>query len=1290
MWFGTQNGLNCWDGEIMKTFLPSDNDSTSIQDYNIQHIIQENNHLWVCTRAGVSRLNLKTMKFENFVVPSERIVLYRDSIFVISPVGLFTFNTHKNIFEKATSTYGGNNKLTAAFVDLEDNLWIADETAQRIIKISNTGKEYFQLPFSAPVELTELFVDSKKSLWIGTGAKGLVKYETESRKYTLINTISKPFYLNSPIVRQIIEDSENRIWVATFNGVSVFNIQNNSTSSIFSEKNNENSLRHNSVHSMYIGNDDIIWAGTYFGGVSYGKISDPLYKKYKKPLSAQTPLFPVIGQIIEDEKENLWIATEGGGLDYYNRETQIFTNYTKRNDNTGLSQTNVKTICLAKDKLLIGTFRGGLNILDLKTKKFEYKKFGSSQVTFESVTSIIPLGEDFLIGTNFGLFKYNLNGNFSKLLDSKIFENQSNPLFVNHLARDSKGLIWLGTEFHGLVSYNPINGEIMHYNNKSLHDNSPENQAINYVLEDHHFRLWVGTNGGGLYLFNKATQSFTQYTKDKDGIASNDIYGIQESRFGNLWVSTRNGLTRFDVENKKFYNYDHKSGFPLGELNHKALFLDKNGELFVGGIEGLVSFNEERLIHDNSNLNIIFSSLEVNNEEISANDNTQLLQAHISNTQKLTLKPNHTVFKIGFSACNFNQDNHNQYQYKLKGFDEKWVNAGFSSTATYTNLNPGKYTFSVRGTDAVGTPITPTESIEIIVKPPITRTWFAYLFYTLLIIGLILLFNYFYLGKVRLKYQLENARSEKDKIKEINQYKLMFFTNVSHEFMTPLTIILSSIENIFSKNKLPEEIKPSLQQILRNSKRLKNLNRELLDFRKLEQGHMRLQVQSNNIIPYLNDIFESFQVLAKEKKVNYQFVKNIEKEMLWYDSRQMDKVFYNLLSNAFNHTNVVGGMVTIKMESDQFETKIHISDNGKGISKDEVSKVFNRFFRADQIKKHNEYYGSGIGLALSENIVKAHKGTILCQSELGVGTTFTVSLKKGRSHFNNNEIATKITENQFSLDKDLIYTTGRLSNNLKEEVSELDSEEAPTLLIVDDNAEIRSIIKTIFIQKYHIELANSGEQGLEKAIQLQPDIIISDVKMPGMSGFEMCEMLKRNVKTSHIPIALLTALGSEEDKISGFKCGADSYITKPFNSESLVARIENLFENRKKLQSVFNQDLNTNSKSLAQNKTDQIFIDKAQQIIETHLLNPEFSVTDFAAEMSMSRTIFFKKIKAITGQTPNDFILTYKLKKAADILLKNTEKNVSEVAYDLGFNSPRYFSQCFKSHFGTSPSKYGK
>lgn len=1288
MWIGTRNGLNCWDGVRMKRFFPERGNTASLMEHKIADLRQLDNYLWARSSKGLSRLNLTTMSFKRFYIDGiESIGNYANTILVGTSSGLLVYNKKTELFEKAETIFSDITQTAAIYEDKNNTLWLANEHNSELIRIKDNTKEIIKIPVRDNLLIYDLLAASDSNLWIATRYHGILVYHIKTKSFEYINENSKPYYVEDLSVRDLIEDKEGRLWVGTFKGLAIFDLNKKTTSLVHASKRNPHSLSHNSVYSLYLSNDNNIWVGTYFGGINYGKISNNVFQKYDNIMLGQHPSNPVIGSLIEDQEGNIWIATEGGGIDYFDRQKGTFTNYPYTGDGTGLSQSNIKSLLLTDDKIFAGTYQGGLNILDLKKKEIKHYNKSDYKNSPNHVNATIKYKDNFLLGTEKGVLQFNpKTEQFKPFFISEGLPQINNTVTV--LFKDTKGLIWIGFEYAGLMVYNPETKALKKYTFDEFDTNTISYNSINYIMEDHRFRIWIGTDGGGLCLYKRNTDNFASFNQQKNNLPSDFVYGITESRFGNLWIATSKGLSRFDVENNLFFNYTSESGFPLTELNYKALLLTNSGELFVGGIDGLISFKERDLLLGDEGLQVNFSSLYVNNEEVWANDATKILDKDISVAESFILKPKHTSFVIHFSSFNYNSTLNNKYQYQLLGFNEDWVNSEFTTSATYTNLNPGTYTFKIRATDVAYNPITEEKSIEITVKPPLSRTWYAYTFYIIITLALILLFNNFYLGKVRVLYQLKNARAEKSRLEELNVHKLRFFTNISHEFMTPLTIILSSLENAFAKYKIPTKLQWQLNLALRNAKRLKNLNSELLDFRKIEQGHLKLKVQENDIVPYLQEIHEAFEGLARNKEIKYNFSKNVNHLSIFYDAAQMDKVFYNLLSNAINHVPEKNGEITIKLTNKTESIEISVIDNGNGIPKEDLEKVFNRFFQHDSQFTDSQYHGSGIGLALSQSIVKAHSGTIICESEEKKGTTFTVILLKGNKHIAHDQLSDKKRSNQFSIDKELIAFSENVVFDDDLQNHETANDDAPLLLIVDDNSEIRYAVKNLFLDSYRIKTANNGLEGLELAVELQPDIIISDVLMPKLSGFDMCKKLKYNLNTSHIPILLLTALDSEEDQTIAFKHGADSYCTKPFHSEMLKARVENLFKNRENLQKKYSTAPGANTKSVTQNIVDRDFLNKAQKIIEKNLLTPEFNVDQFAAEMQMGRTLFYSKVKSITGQTPNEYIQTIRLKMAADMLINTPAKNVSEIAYDIGFNSPRYFAIAFKKHFGVNPSKY--
>lgn len=1288
MWFGTRSGLNMWDGERMQTFSDSEYNTSGLPGYDILKIVQKDNFLWLLSLENVvCRLNLSTMEVERYTLDQHRdLIVYNNKVLVSSVHGLYEFDeTNKTFFK--TLFYKTDNQINKLYADKGTNLWLYDGTENKIIKLNSQGELLREVLTPKNINVTCLLAEDDELL-LGTRKKGVVRWNFKMNVQEFITSGGSSPRIPNNSVYSILKDEKNKFWVATLDGLSAIDLSPGTSKSNNTQTSASFYLKQNAIVSLFVDDNQFLWAGSYFGGVYYSNLSSSIYKKYKFQNQNDTSLLPIVGEMVSDTENNLWIGTEGGGLMYLNKKEKKIQEYEFVKSNSENYTFNIKSLCMTENHLLIGKRDGGIGVLNLKTGAFEEQKLSPNDIVRDPIHAITPYKNDFLLAASHGLVQYNMSGSHKLLISPEDLNIDQKYLFISSVLVDKKGIVWFGVKGKGLFSYDEKNNLIKDYSKKSDFANPIKIREVNYLFEDNYNQLWVGTNGEGLLLLNKKDEDYSLFKTKNSNIPSNFIYGIVESRFGNMWVSTRNSLSRLDVKKKTFFNHSFKFGFPLTELNLNSIFLNDDGELFVGGVDGLISFNEEDLIYNHENPKVIFTSLNVNNKDVSANDKSKILTAHISETKELTLQPNHTSFKLSFSSCNYNSELKNNYEYMLEGFNNDWINTDGEFTVAYTNLSHGKYTLLVRAIDTGGFPISETASLSIIVNPPLTKTWYAYLFYILLITALIILINKFYLKQIKLVYQIEAEKTENKRIQDLNQFKLKFFTNVSHEFMTPLTMILNATEHLILKEKVPNKLLPYLQQAYRNSKRLKNLNRELLDFRKIEQGHLKLSVQKNNIVDYINEVFETFKELAEEKSIEYKFNRSDQNCMVYYDTTQMNKVFFNLLSNAFNYTNNENGKIIIDLIETSENVSIKVTDNGKGIPKEEIHKVFDRFYRSDK-KTQTGYGGSGIGLALSEAIVKAHDGSISCSSEIGHGATFTVVLKKGKSHFQEDEISGDTKNIHFLLDKDLIPKNDFTLVNKNASRSTKKDEQKLTVLIVEDNVEIQSLIHNLLIDRFNVELANNGEEGLQKALQIQPDIIISDIMMPDLSGDEMCEKLKRNISTSHIPIIILTALSSDEDRVLVYKSGADAYITKPFSSETLIARIENIFNSRNKLQSIFKKDLNAPIKSIAKDKVDQAFIEKAEEICEKNMTNFNYDVTEFAREMGMSRTLFFSKIKTITGQTPNDFIKTLRLKKAAKMISSDTTKNISEIAYEVGFNSPNYFSKCFKTHFGINPKDYG-
>ncbi|MBI9063628.1 MAG: response regulator [Marinilabiliaceae bacterium] len=1284
IWIGTRDGLNVYDGDQIKTFRPIRGDSTSLLGHNIRKLHKDGDYIWAATYHGVSRMNIKTLTFEQFHFDGVLSILpYQGNLLLGTNRGLFELNIDQKSFQLKSTIFNEITSIRHLSFDNAGMLWICSDIG---LHKHNPKKTVTALILQGKVNT--VFTDSQKRIWVGTNGEGVYLLNRQHDIIQQFHHQENNLSLVNNIIRDINEDSKGNIWVGTFLGLSIIDGHTLALSNYQQTDEGANSLSHNSIYCMMRDHQGTMWIGTYFGGISYFNPDFHIYQRY--PVRDNHPKgisYRVIGKMLEDEQNNLWIATEGGGLDYFNRQTHTFKHYRHREGQPGISHNSIKSLLMAdKNTLFIGTHMGGFNILDLPSNTFTnytHHPSDSSSLPSNVVTSIIPYHDHYLLGTQKGIVQFDpITKKFSPLIADKETRAYIGDV-IYCLFEDSFGKLWIGTEKNGLCTYDAQTKSVKKYTYNTKDPSSISSNTIYCIFEDHQFRLWIGTFGGGLNQYIREQDQFANFTSTSHQLPSDFIYGIQESRYGNLWVATGKGLARFDVENDRVYGYHQNNGFPLEELNEGSLYLTGDGEVFVGGVNGLISFKEEDLLKRSNDFSLIFNSLHVNNQEILPNDNTGILKQDLAYTQAITLEPEQDVFTINYSACNFISTNQNKYQYKLEDFNKRWVDAGNQTSVTYTNLDPGTYTLKLRVLNSIENNVVDQKSIRIIVNPPIYKTWYAYIFYLLAIIAIIIWLNQIYLTRVRLIDSLKAEKRDKEQMKELNQSKLRFFTNISHEFRTPLTLITGTLEAILEDTKTSARNYKKLLTINNNAVRLNNLITELLDFRKLEQGFLKLKVSEHKVSGFLDEIFQSFVEYAQYHQVEYDFTPPPSALALWFDMKQMEKVFYNLISNAFKVVDKKTGKVIIEVIEQPGYVDITVSDNGPGMPPDKVEKIFDRFYQIDRVSGKTTGQGSGIGLALCKGIVKEHKGQVIVNSGEGEGTSFTIRLKKGNKHYDEDELTPDETT-LISEKTPFIY----LENNQADETPAELPENAPTVLIVEDNTEARHMLRDIFSSTYKIVEAEDGNVGLKTALEQQPDLILSDVMMPNLSGTQMCAKIKRNIQTSHIPVILLTARTAMEYKIEGIETGADDYITKPFNTKLLRARVKNLLQNRVLMQQKFKEDPKAEIKEVATNSMDQKLLEKAREIIEDHIDDTEFDVNDFAKEMSLGRTRLYAKIKGVTGQTPNDFILSIRLKKAAELLLTETEMNVSEIAYAVGFSTPRYFSRCFREHFGVSPSKY--
>ena len=1290
-WFGTREGLNLYNQNGIQIFTPDPDNTNSLCGERIRYICGDRNgKVFILTNRGISEYDLRTNKFltlkdnictaisyghgQLWIAEYNHLYVYKEGHLK----KFFQFPPQTNI--SAIKELDNGNLVIGTFAS---GVFYLDKDKQIIQLLPDIGR------------VSVIYEDSKKDIWIGSYTKGLYcMQDTRLVEHYHTAASKEENRLSSNFVRDICEDNKGSIWIGTSLGICQLDKEKQSLKFYNEGKRGSQTLSDHSIWALYKDTQGSIWIGTYYGGVNYfnPEIKSYVYLDLQYP-EKENNSASIVGNIIRDEYENLFLCTEGEGIIYYDVEKKHCIQYPIKNPrNQHLFKSNIKTAYYDKENhlLWLGLHFGGLCKFNTRTKEYTiFDEYCNSQNIVgdaASIRAIKPYKKEFLlVGTHSGLYLFNTRTNEFSLFSKSL--HKRNP-FVVDILFDKEQNLWVAGK--GLLCLNMETKEIKEYLYNPKDGSSLSSNNMERLFKDSHDRLWITTGGGGLNLYDDKNDCFLRFDQRSCGLKNNYIGNIAESKNGLLILLHTEGISLFDPQNKKVYNYGQENGFPLSSAYNGDVCVTSDGHIYLSGIDGVISFTEKDLRQEYTPFHLEFQELLVNNCKIVPGDSTNILKSSLAFTKKINLKHDQTILSIAFISDNYISSNRCIYEYQMEGLSKQWVKIPPQVYKLhFMHLTEGDYTLKIRGKWEENQQIACEKQLMIHVSPPFYKSWWAYLIYASIIISLIYIYLSSAKSKLLLQTSLEYEKREKDRIEQTNQSKLRFFTNISHEFRTPLTLILGQVDMLLQTPQIAPTIYKKVLAIRRNASHMQNLITELLEFRKYEQGHLTLKVSQVNIKDFLEEIYVSFTELSRLRNITFKLEKPEKDIFVWIDPLQMQKVFYNLISNAFKFTSEQGDII-IEIEETEETVSISVKDNGIGISKEHIDKIFERFYQVDNgVQVSNTTPGTGIGLALSKLIVEAHSGHISVSSVPGIESCFIVSLKKGKSHFKSAEIAAPEDIDQICIKE--------ISNSGIDTVSELIGEQdlykndgSPTILIVEDNTELRLMLKEIFSPIYNVSLATDGKDGYEKALEGQPDIILSDIMMPFMSGSELCRKIKENQITCHIPVILLTARTTIESNIEGLKNGADDYITKPFNIETLMIRCNNLVNNRKVLQKKFSCQPDTSAKILATNEQDLIFIEKVCSVIEKHLDDSEFDVPILCNELNMGRTKLFAKLKGISGQTPNEFILNIKLKKASVFLRNNMEMSVADIAYTLGFGSPKYFGKCFKNQFGVSPTNYRK
>ncbi|MEO5563636.1 MAG: two-component regulator propeller domain-containing protein, partial [Chitinophagaceae bacterium] len=1102
------------------------------------------------------------------------------------------------------------------YEDTQGNFWVATENGLNLFNRENGSFKIFQeLPFSNPEKANNIIrvikEDRQGNLLLGTADNGLLLYNDKEKTFKQYKHQEKdPTTLASNLVRSLLVDKKGDIWVGSVNGGLDFF---HSTSGTFfhyqNEPDNLFSLSQRTASALFEDNQGNLWVGTHRGGVNLYMPNTEKFTLYRQEPDANSLSYNDVKAFCQDARGNIWIGTDGGGLNLFNRETNAFYHYKyDPYDTKSLGSNEVLDIMEdSEGNLWAATWGGGLNLFNKKSGNFT--RYLNDPLNINSISSnyIQKIFEDheknLWIATYYG--GLNLFDRKTKQFSRVITDPQQKTRLTGNnivsINEDKSGNIWIGTDDGGLNCLHAGTKTFTHYFNKEERD--PD---LRIIFVDSKGRVWVGQTG--LYLFNPEQNTFALYTH-KAGLSTEFIKGIAEDDLGNFWISTSNGITQFNPDNFNFKKYNTADGLQGLEFEANSYLKTKDGQMYFGGVNGFNAFYPENIKTNTFVPPVYITDFQIFNKKIIAEEKDSPLEKDISLTEKINLSYKQSTFSFGFAALNYTALENNQYAYKLEGWDDDWNYVGNERKASYTNLSPGKYTFRVKASNNDGVWNESGPSIIINITPPFWATWwFRTLFLITVISGVILFYQF--------KRRLELRKLEEQKREEMHQVQLQFFTNISHEFRTPLSLILGPVEKLQSED--PQSNKNHYYKVIyRNANRLMNLINELMDFRKSEAGVLKLHVMPGSISPFLQEIYEEFSELAIEKKIKFNVNAPEEVKEIWFDRQVLEKIAINLIGNSFKYT-ADGGTITVEiLESldifkPSFENELilkndyhgkkyiylRVADNGIGISKDSIAHLFERYYKITE-----SHLGSGIGLAFVKSLTLLHKGHIHVYSERDKGTEIIIGIPVGKEDYESKE---RWVNNNKETGARLESIHSKYEHELPsfEEIAQpgKDAEQRsiPHLLVVDDNEELRNFLKESLNQQYHITEAIDGRSGLAKAKEEFPDLIISDVMMPGMDGNEFCRLIKEDIETSHIPFVMLTAKDALESRIEGVESGADFYFAKPLSIQLLTLTIRNILSQKLKLKDRYFNDHHADAKELVHSRKDKEFIDQLITIIESH------------------------------------------------------------------------------------------
>lgn len=1324
MWFGTNYGLNRYDGYEMKVYKSIKNDSNSIK-YNAVQEIQEDafGRLWIKGVPDYVVYDFKTERFTRnlsgilrslgitFSPALVDIDKDKNLYFYCTNIGVFKYDIKKKKLSSFLQNKGVNSLSKGTVVGLrtfKGSFWVLFQNGLLERFDESTRSVDFRNSLIAEKSAgsfipKNLYIDRDGAPWVfpGIGDKGVLCYDLKNAGWiyfgkTISSVKDRYFtkYISSDFVRDVAQDKTGKLWIATdHGGVNIYDRNTGTITVLQNDPMNANTISQNSAISLFADDEGVMWVGTFKNGVSY--YHSGMFKFEKSPLFFyHNPKLENkdCNTLYEDSKKNLWIGTNGGGLLRFDAVSHTFKLYQTDNQDPASISSDIVISSLEDKKgdMWFGTYLGGLN----QYVNGHFKRYASRVDNPNSISnmSIFGLVED----QNENIWIGTLGGGVDML-------DRPRKQFRHHDVAASLGVaanyvlslfnadgktVYICTS-SGVEVLNTSTGTIKPVFKDATLQNKLSDLVIYNAYLDSRKLLWIATDNG-INIYNQVSDSIV-YLNKSNGLPSEQVVSLVEDNKGNIWAGTRNGLACISCKYNKagqlsftVLSFDENDGLINTTFNQNAVFKNAAGELYFGSTKGYIKFNPQNISFNPVVPRPRFTALYIGNDEIFPGmtyHDRVVIDSSISDVNKIILNYDEKNFTIKFSALSYIHPEKNHYRYMLKNFDSDWIEtkAGIGSVS-YSGLAHGTYELIVYASnnDKVWTkePLV----LRIVIKPPFWLTWWAIVIYVLLALLFVWFVVNYNLSKQKKEFETEQKMREARQLLEMDEMRFRFFTNISHEFRTPLTLILNPTEKLLKSAKTDED-RNLLGIIQRNATGLLDLVNQLLDFRKLDVKKDTLNLSIGDAVSFIKDICYSFTDMAGRKLLNYSFSATVPELRMEFDSEKIRKIVFNLLSNAFKFTNN-GGKIDVnvslvqQINADEKFLKFSVSDTGVGIPSKDLDRIFERFYRVETAENGHQT-GTGVGLHIVSEYVKLHGGQVTVESIEGKGSVFTVLIPARQYMVEEIKLSTNLQQKLCDV-------------NEPEPVKEEDKKKKlPLMLVVDDNDDFRSFIATLFEEQYRIVIAENGEKAYKIVLDRMPDIIISDVMMPVMDGFEFCRKLKQDIRVSHIPVILLTAKTGDENKYTGLESGAEDYISKPFNMEMLSLKVSRIIDRQRKIQEQFKKKIDINPSEIEITSMDEKFVKKAVALVEANINNAEFLVEDLCREMAMSRVYFYKKILSLTNKTPSEFIRFIRLKRAAD-LLEKSQLYVNEVAFQVGFNDPKYFRKYFKEEFGLSPNEYKK